>query len=157
MRKGTLRAYVAMLSMEDSLLGHEFYGRAAAGAVDAYLRLHDAPLRAAANGAGDAALLAGMSAEEAKKLKLARKKEVSGWVGGKHLRFGISLLVLEVRVSGSLSSLARKGGAGGVRRPWHAAAADCVCAFGCGFVTHHRQQQQQFLRAGTGGAASRDK
>lgn len=37
----TLRAYVAMLRMEDALYGHPFYARAAAGAVRAYLALAD--------------------------------------------------------------------------------------------------------------------
>ncbi len=42
-----------------------------------YLSLHDSP-PGAANGAGDEAAMAGMSAEERKKYKLAKKKEVGG-------------------------------------------------------------------------------
>ena len=40
MRKATLRAYVDMLRMQDSLLSHPVFGEAAAGAIDAYLQLH---------------------------------------------------------------------------------------------------------------------
>ncbi|KAI8463620.1 MAG: N-terminal acetyltransferase A, auxiliary subunit [Monoraphidium minutum] len=74
-RKMTLRAYVALLRLEDGLYGHPFFLRAAWGAVRCYVDLHDG--RGAASRAeaeGDAAL-AGMSAEERRKEKLRRKKE----------------------------------------------------------------------------------
>ncbi|KXZ45838.1 hypothetical protein GPECTOR_50g632 [Gonium pectorale] len=73
-RKGTLRSYVAMLGMMDRLYGHEFFSKAATGAIRVYLQLHDSP-PGAANGADEEALLAGMSPEERKKYKLAKKKE----------------------------------------------------------------------------------
>ncbi|KAG2502223.1 hypothetical protein HYH03_000709 [Edaphochlamys debaryana] len=73
-RKGTLRSYVGMLGMMEKLYGHEFYSKAAAGAVRVYLSLHDSP-PGAANGSDEEALLAGMSPEERKKYKLQKKKE----------------------------------------------------------------------------------
>ncbi|GFR42330.1 hypothetical protein Agub_g3237, partial [Astrephomene gubernaculifera] len=73
-RKGTLRSYVSMLGMMDKLYNHDFYSKAACGAIRMYLQLHDCP-PGAANGVDEEALLAGMSAEERKKYKLTKKKE----------------------------------------------------------------------------------
>ncbi|XP_018600785.1 N-alpha-acetyltransferase 16, NatA auxiliary subunit-like [Scleropages formosus] len=44
MRKMTLRAYVALLKLEDVLRKHSFYFRAARCAIEIYLKLHDSPL-----------------------------------------------------------------------------------------------------------------
>ncbi|KAF8055089.1 NAA15 [Scenedesmus sp. PABB004] len=74
-RKMTLRAYVALLRMEDRLHHHPAYMRAALGAVRAYLALVDAPAAAAAASAADEAELAALSPEERKKEKLRRRKE----------------------------------------------------------------------------------
>jgi hypothetical protein len=73
----TLRAYVGMLRMEDRLLGHPTYLKGIAGAVAAYLRLHDAP----SNGSADDedAAVAGMSAEEARRWAPAA---AAGLLGG---------------------------------------------------------------------------
>lgn len=73
-RKMTLRAYVGMLRLEDQLYSQAFYGKAAWGAVQCYLSLHDAPISAAAQEAADEAALAAMTPEERKKEKLRRKK-----------------------------------------------------------------------------------
>ncbi|XP_038166054.1 N-alpha-acetyltransferase 16, NatA auxiliary subunit isoform X2 [Arvicola amphibius] len=44
MRKMTLRAYVDLLRLEDTLRRHTFYFKAARSAIEIYLRLHDNPL-----------------------------------------------------------------------------------------------------------------
>lgn len=77
LRKTTLKAYVAMLRMQERLYSHKFYRRAAKDAIKIYLELFDAKAR------GDSALTkddaAGdeteMSAEEKKKLKHKKKRE----------------------------------------------------------------------------------
>jgi len=43
LRKVTLRAYLAMLRLEDTLLSSPAYVEAAAGAIGVYLSLHDDP------------------------------------------------------------------------------------------------------------------
>lgn len=53
-RKMTLRPYLAMLRMEDTLFAHPAYGRAAAGAVKTYLHIADFGL---ASSAGELAVL----------------------------------------------------------------------------------------------------
>ena len=71
-----------MLGMEDKLYGHPMYGKAAGAAVRLYLELHDNPPRAD-HGADHEAMMAGMSAEDRKKFKLQKKKEVgTGTRGG---------------------------------------------------------------------------
>ncbi|GAB1299121.1 N-alpha-acetyltransferase 16, NatA auxiliary subunit [Apodemus speciosus] len=44
MRKMTLRAYVGLLRLEDTLRRHTFYFKAARSAIEIYLKLHDNPL-----------------------------------------------------------------------------------------------------------------
>ncbi|KAM7321271.1 hypothetical protein ACRRTK_019363 [Alexandromys fortis] len=44
MRKMTLRAYVGLLRLEDTLRRHSFYFKAARSAIEIYLKLHDNPL-----------------------------------------------------------------------------------------------------------------
>lgn len=44
MRKMTLRAYVDLLRLEDTLRRHTFYFKAARSAIEIYLKLHDNPL-----------------------------------------------------------------------------------------------------------------
>eukprot|EP00180_Rhodochaete_pulchella_P003806 Plantae.Rhodophyta-Rhodochaete_pulchella.ctg689.p1 GENE.Plantae.Rhodophyta-Rhodochaete_pulchella.ctg689~~Plantae.Rhodophyta-Rhodochaete_pulchella.ctg689.p1 ORF type:complete len:898 (-),score=168.67 Plantae.Rhodophyta-Rhodochaete_pulchella.ctg689:1252-3945(-) len=74
LRKGTLRAYVDLLRMEDKLRGHEYYCRAAHGMIAVCLQLHDNPRK------GDAASmqleeeLANMTVSERKKALSKRKK-----------------------------------------------------------------------------------
>ena len=46
-RKMTLRHYIEMLRSEDRLYSHIYFSRAAWGAIQAYLELHDAPAQAA--------------------------------------------------------------------------------------------------------------
>lgn len=65
LRKQTMRAYVDMLRMEDGLYAHPVYGKAAAGAVQAYLQLADGAGRERA--AREAAAYAAMPPEEQKK------------------------------------------------------------------------------------------
>lgn len=45
MRKMTLRAYVNLLRLEDTLKSHKFYFRSAKLAIEVYLQLHDKPLK----------------------------------------------------------------------------------------------------------------
>ena len=71
-RKMTLRAYVRMLRMEDSIYGHTFYTQAAAGAIEAYIALYDKPKEAEKN--ADQEAEDGMSAAEKKKAESKRKK-----------------------------------------------------------------------------------
>lgn len=47
LRKMTLRSYVEMLRMEDSLLHHIHFSKAAWGAIETYLQLTEAPKRQA--------------------------------------------------------------------------------------------------------------
>ena len=42
-RKMTLRAYIDMLHMEDKIYNERSYARAARGAIECYLALHDDP------------------------------------------------------------------------------------------------------------------
>ena len=73
-RKMTLRAYVAMLRLEDGVYVERmgFYRKAASGAVEAYMSLFDKPKGAAADAAEDAE--DGLSAAERKKLESKRRK-----------------------------------------------------------------------------------
>ncbi|URE23045.1 NMDA receptor-regulated protein 1 [Musa troglodytarum] len=43
LRKMTLRAYVSMLKFQNQLHSHEYFHKAAAGAVRCYMKLHDSP------------------------------------------------------------------------------------------------------------------
>lgn len=72
-RKQTMRAYVDMLRMEDTLYRHPVYAKAVHGAVQAYITLFENP--PGSKEEEEAKRVAGMSAEEAKKYKLQKKKE----------------------------------------------------------------------------------
>lgn len=78
LRKTTLKAYVAMLRMQERLYSHKFFRRAAKDAVRIYLELHDRRARgeaaAAASGGGDAQE-AEMSAADRRKLKHKKQRE----------------------------------------------------------------------------------
>ena len=74
LRKQTMRAYVDMLRMEDTLYSHPVYGKAAAGAVVAYLALFDNPSGTPEE--QESAKIAAMSPGDAKKyLQKKRKQE----------------------------------------------------------------------------------
>ena len=77
LRKMTLRNYVQMLRVEDTLYSRRAYREAAKGGVEVYLDLHDSPLPDAAE--EEEKLLASMSKEERqayrKKLKKAEEKK----------------------------------------------------------------------------------
>nr|CAB3477629.1 unnamed protein product [Digitaria exilis] len=45
LRKMTLRAYVSMLKFQDRLHAHEYFHKAAAGAIRCYMKLHDTPTK----------------------------------------------------------------------------------------------------------------
>ncbi|CAE8690907.1 unnamed protein product [Polarella glacialis] len=77
LRKTTLKAYVAMLRMQDRLYSHKFYRRAAKDAIRIYLELFDSKVNGAKSGnEGDAdGDDAGMSAEDKKKAKHKKKRE----------------------------------------------------------------------------------
>lgn len=70
-RKMTLRAYIGMVRLEDSMLGHKFYVTAACGIIETYMRIVNKPQAdsVAAEEAGD-----GMSAAERKKQESKRRK-----------------------------------------------------------------------------------
>mmetsp|Transcript_28646 Transcript_28646/g.46406 ORF Transcript_28646/g.46406 Transcript_28646/m.46406 type:complete len:923 (-) Transcript_28646:67-2835(-) len=74
LRKMTLRSYVRLLRMEDTLRSHKFYFRAALGIIRSYLRLYDNPKESAES--AEARQLAGLSESERKKAvsKLKREK-----------------------------------------------------------------------------------
>eukprot|EP00611_Tribonema_gayanum_P018068 TRINITY_DN31123_c0_g1_i1.p1 TRINITY_DN31123_c0_g1~~TRINITY_DN31123_c0_g1_i1.p1 ORF type:complete len:947 (-),score=350.61 TRINITY_DN31123_c0_g1_i1:368-2821(-) len=72
MRKMTLRAYVAMLKMEDTIYGHHFFRRAAALIIKAYLTIFEQPQAAASSAEPD---YSGMSAADKKKAKAKARKE----------------------------------------------------------------------------------
>jgi hypothetical protein len=69
---------------------HLMGAQAAVGAIRVYLQLHDKPL-GASNGTDEEAALAGMSLEERKKYKLAKKKEVGSAVGDPPLGLQVDL------------------------------------------------------------------
>jgi len=71
-RKMTLRAYVHMLRMEDTVHSHQFYVRAAQGAIETYIALVDKPKQDAAAAAADEE--GEMTAAERKKAESKRKK-----------------------------------------------------------------------------------
>jgi len=78
LRKTTLKAYVAMLRMQEKLYSHKFFRRAAKDAISIYLELcdrrarGDAGVAGAGGGAGEEA---DMSAAEKKKLKFKKQRE----------------------------------------------------------------------------------
>ncbi|KAG2590122.1 hypothetical protein PVAP13_5NG284600 [Panicum virgatum] len=45
LRKMTLRAYVSMLKFQDRLHAHEYFHKAAAGAIRCYMKLHESPTK----------------------------------------------------------------------------------------------------------------
>merc|ERR1712050_381134 len=71
LRKTTLKAYVAMLRMQERLFSHKFYRRAAKDAIRIYLELYDRSTRgeAPAKRADDGDQEAELSAEEKRRLK----------------------------------------------------------------------------------------
>lgn len=73
-RKMTLRAYLSMLRLEDTLYSHAFYYKATCQAVQTYLDLYDSP-PTQDESAEEEQAMAGLSPDERKKLRLKRKKE----------------------------------------------------------------------------------
>ena len=71
-RKMTLRAYVRMLRMEDTIYGHTFYVKAACELIETYIELVDKP-KSNAEDANEAAMDE-MSAAERKKAESKRRK-----------------------------------------------------------------------------------
>lgn len=78
LRKTTLKAYVAMLRMQERLYSHKFFRRAAKDAIGIYLELYDMKARGEMTGVlssnGDANE-ADMSAAEKRKLKHKKQRE----------------------------------------------------------------------------------
>lgn len=72
MRKMTLRAYIGLLRLEDSIRGHQFFNKAADYAIRTYLHLHDKPL-ADSNGLGNGETDE-MTEKEKKKLESKKKR-----------------------------------------------------------------------------------
>merc|ERR1712061_145904 len=78
LRKTTLKAYVAMLRMQERLYSHKFYRRAAKDAIHIYLDLHDKKARGdatATKDADDESKEKEMSKEDKKKMKHKNKRE----------------------------------------------------------------------------------
>lgn len=77
LRKATLKAYVAMLRMQEKLFSHKFYRRAAKDSIRIYLELFDDRLRqsASAGNQGSKEAEAELSPEEKKKLKHKQQRE----------------------------------------------------------------------------------
>lgn len=79
LRKTTLKAYVAMLRMQERLYSHKFYRRAAKDAIRIYVQVHDMRSRGEAVTAADAADGDGketdVSAAEKKAMKYKKKRE----------------------------------------------------------------------------------
>merc|ERR1712113_1207309 len=71
LRKTTLKAYVAMLRMQEHLYSHKFYRRAAKDAIRIYLELFDRKVRGEVTSSkeDDDSKEAEMSAAEKRKLK----------------------------------------------------------------------------------------
>eukprot|EP00408_Alexandrium_pacificum_P024801 CAMPEP_0171194244 /NCGR_PEP_ID=MMETSP0790-20130122/20791_1 /TAXON_ID=2925 /ORGANISM="Alexandrium catenella, Strain OF101" /LENGTH=919 /DNA_ID=CAMNT_0011659439 /DNA_START=85 /DNA_END=2841 /DNA_ORIENTATION=+ len=85
LRKTTLRAYVAMLRMQEKLYSHKFFRRAAKDAISIYLQLYDRKARGEATadgGEGGEGKEADMSAAEKKKLKFKKQREAKKAGGG---------------------------------------------------------------------------
>ena len=78
-RKTTLRAYMDMLKMEDTVFAHKFYQRAARGVISIFLKLLDNPSLTSEKDAEDVDM-SSLSPEERKKeknrLRKLKKKEV---------------------------------------------------------------------------------
>jgi len=78
LRKTTLKAYVAMLRMQERLYSHKFYRRAAKDAIRIYVELFDMKARGEKVGAAadeDEGKEEEMSAADKKKLKMKKKRE----------------------------------------------------------------------------------
>ncbi|VAH61798.1 unnamed protein product [Triticum turgidum subsp. durum] len=71
LRKMTLRAYVSMLKFQDRLHAHEYFHKAAAGAIRCYMKLHDSPLKSSAEENDE---LSKLPAAQRKKLRQKQKK-----------------------------------------------------------------------------------
>jgi len=74
LRKLTLRAYTALLSMTDVIRGHKFYQKVALLAAECYIGLHDVPYGSKEREEADAKL-AGMTAAERKKMLSKERKK----------------------------------------------------------------------------------
>lgn len=78
LRKVTLRSYIKMLRMEDSLRSHTYFQRAATGAVSCLLRLFDMPAgERLATTSGDSSSIAGFAdmTDAERKKALSKKKK----------------------------------------------------------------------------------
>ncbi|XP_073006647.1 N-terminal acetyltransferase A complex auxiliary subunit NAA15 [Typha latifolia] len=71
LRKMTLRAYISMLKFQDQLHSHEYFHKAAAGAIRCYMKLHDSPLKSASE-EGDE--MSKLPPSQRKKLRQKQKK-----------------------------------------------------------------------------------
>ncbi|KAI4965364.1 hypothetical protein ZWY2020_054720 [Hordeum vulgare] len=71
LRKMTLRAYVSMLKFQDCLHAHEYFHKAAAGAIRCYMKLHDSPSKSSAEENDE---LSKLPAAQRKKLRQKQKK-----------------------------------------------------------------------------------
>merc|ERR1711871_1716623 len=78
LRKTTLKAYVAMLKLQDGLYSHKFFRRSAKDAIRVYIELFDMAARGEKMGAGkddDEDKEAVLSPAEKKKLKHKQKRD----------------------------------------------------------------------------------
>ncbi|KAK3164784.1 hypothetical protein QOZ80_1AG0024670 [Eleusine coracana subsp. coracana] len=71
LRKMTLRAYVSMLKFQDRLHAHEYFHKAAAGAIRCYMKLHDSPAKTSTEENDE---MAKLPPAQRKKLRQKQKK-----------------------------------------------------------------------------------
>ncbi|XP_074583808.1 N-terminal acetyltransferase A complex auxiliary subunit NAA15 [Curcuma longa] len=71
LRKMTLRSYVSMLKFQDQLHSHEYFHKAAIGAIRCYVKLHDSPPKAAVEESDE---MLNLPASQKKKLRQKQKK-----------------------------------------------------------------------------------
>ena len=92
LRKMTLRTYLALLRMEDTIRGHSFFCQAARGTVRVYLKMHDDPPTSDDDeSAPDLSKLSGAERKKAKakarKIAAKKKKEAEAKVAKARARF----------------------------------------------------------------------
>jgi len=74
-RKMTIRSYIKMLRMEDTIYGHKFYVRSACGAINTYLKLFDQPKKEVVESSDTDTL--NLDPAERKKAESKRRKELA--------------------------------------------------------------------------------
>ncbi|XP_052182414.1 N-terminal acetyltransferase A complex auxiliary subunit NAA15-like isoform X2 [Diospyros lotus] len=71
LRKMTLRTYVEMLKFQDQLHSHDYFRKAAGGAIRCYIKLYDSPSKSAAEEDGE---ISNLPASQKKKMRQKQRK-----------------------------------------------------------------------------------